>query len=497
MGLEPGMATLRRLLAQELKDDRARIEALTALLRCRVLVATWPTSVESVRTLTNSDGEQAMPLFSERPELLAAARRFGWLQPDGSINSRELDARDALKGALAQGTQFVVLDICAKHVVEFEREEIASALAAPTRSSKPGVSRRPASRSKRPVKLAQLPVTASKRPAPFGEIDMPFVKERTSLMAVEDVVVRARAAARPDPRVEPALDAPGHAADEPAVPAMAPAASNKKRTSQRAARRRSSGRVSQAAARAASSLAASLLPAVAEPSIGMAAPPELPPFESSPSQRPAEGAAFNQAKPATLEAAAIVQQLVKMADDQAPQATTEVADMLKDLASKGHVEERRPSTAHAAARALVGTLSAGDPKRSKRGAPAKLRSEPKAKAVEEASEQQNAAEPGELRPLELRLEEALLAQISETLRKYPEVEWACEVADGSSTPVIGMRVEPTFLMRLDEIKTAVESAGESRGTPLSVLLLIDPQQMREARAQGAAFFPWRKRTPKS
>jgi hypothetical protein len=52
------------------------------------------------------------------------------------------------------------------------------------------------------------------------------------------------------------------------------------------------------------------------------------------------------------------------------------------------------------------------------------------------------------------------------------------------------------MTRVGEIEAAVVSAGASQKTRLTVLLLNDPEQMREARAQGHAFFPWRKRGQK-
>jgi hypothetical protein len=98
-----------------------------------------------------------------------------------------------------------------------------------------------------------------------------------------------------------------------------------------------------------------------------------------------------------------------------------------------------------------------------------------------------------LGPLDAPLEDALLSAISDGLRKYPEVEWACEVSDGSAVAVIGVRVAPDFMTNVPEIKNAIARAGEAHRTRLSVLILSDPQQMKEARSQGSVFFPWRKK----
>jgi hypothetical protein len=95
------------------------------------------------------------------------------------------------------------------------------------------------------------------------------------------------------------------------------------------------------------------------------------------------------------------------------------------------------------------------------------------------------------------LDEALLDPISDFLRRFPEVEWACQVSDGSSVPIIGLRIASAFLTRADEIRTGVAQVAERRGSSLRVLVLGDREQMREARAQGDVFFPWRRRGKRS
>src|SRR5687767_11012056 len=121
-GPDQAVASLRRLLAQANDDERFRARALQRVVQGQVFAATWPDSNESVRTLTNTEGEQAMPLFSDADTLHAAATRFGWLAADGSCCSRGLSARDALSGAIAQGVQFVIVDIGTRHAAEFSRE---------------------------------------------------------------------------------------------------------------------------------------------------------------------------------------------------------------------------------------------------------------------------------------------------------------------------------------------------------------------------------------
>jgi hypothetical protein len=116
-------------------DDRARVDALVALAQRTVFAATWPTDPESgVRTLTSSGGETAMPIFTGQDILKDAAVRFGWNNPDGTLSSRELGAREALRRAVARGVQLVVVDIGSEHAVEFSRAEIEPLITGGSRS---------------------------------------------------------------------------------------------------------------------------------------------------------------------------------------------------------------------------------------------------------------------------------------------------------------------------------------------------------------------------
>ena len=140
-----------------------------------------------------------------------------------------------------------------------------------------------------------------------------------------------------------------------------------------------------------------------------------------------------------------------------------------------------------------------------RGAPAgrpvacSTRVLPGSRALQETSaepEPQSAPETVGLRPLDPPLPDALLDLIADALRKFPEVEWACELSDGSPLPVVGVRIDPSFQTRAGEVRAAVLAVASKRKTELAVLLLSDAQVMKEARANGSAFFPWRKRAAK-
>ncbi|MCG8556624.1 MAG: SseB family protein [Proteobacteria bacterium] len=113
-----------RLLGDAQTSEQARVDALVALSQRTVFVATWPGLDEEIRTLTNSEGTSAMPVFTDVNTLDLAARRYGWVNPDGSVLWREIGARAAFRQALVRELDLFVVDIGTAHSVEFARPEI-------------------------------------------------------------------------------------------------------------------------------------------------------------------------------------------------------------------------------------------------------------------------------------------------------------------------------------------------------------------------------------
>lgn len=115
---------LVRLLKDAGDGGQAKVDALVALSQQTVFVATWGGSSTGFRTLLNSSREAALPIFTSESELDTAARRYGWLDPQGNVSMREVGAREALHHAVAQEVAYVVVDIAADHSVEISPEEI-------------------------------------------------------------------------------------------------------------------------------------------------------------------------------------------------------------------------------------------------------------------------------------------------------------------------------------------------------------------------------------
>ncbi|HET8939494.1 MAG TPA: SseB family protein, partial [Polyangiales bacterium] len=119
----------RLALAEASEQEQARVDALMALWQRSVFAATWPSPNEAPRTLTNSHGETALPLFSGLDTLEVGADRFSWREANGSIRYREMPAHEALRYALTRQVNFVVLDVGFEHNVEFAREEFEPLIA--------------------------------------------------------------------------------------------------------------------------------------------------------------------------------------------------------------------------------------------------------------------------------------------------------------------------------------------------------------------------------
>lgn len=94
------------------------------------------------------------------------------------------------------------------------------------------------------------------------------------------------------------------------------------------------------------------------------------------------------------------------------------------------------------------------------------------------------------RGLQASVPETALEALSSELRGYPEVEWACVLVDESDVPLIGVRVDPSFLNRVADITDVILDVGERQSVALQVLLLNNQDQVKNARRNGRAFYPW-------
>lgn len=106
-------------------------------------------------------------------------------------------------------------------------------------------------------------------------------------------------------------------------------------------------------------------------------------------------------------------------------------------------------------------------------------------AVEAAQDSAEAASPAQLG-------DVVLSGIADELRKFPEVEWACQLA-APDEHVIGIRVDPSYLTRTKDIEAKVVAAAKKAGALIQPLIVSTPAATKDARARGRMFFPWKKK----
>lgn len=66
------------------------------------------------------------------------------------------------------------------------------------------------------------------------------------------------------------------------------------------------------------------------------------------------------------------------------------------------------------------------------------------------------------------------------------------MSDGSDIPLIGVRVDPSFLNRVADITDAIMDVGDKQALELQVLLLNNQELVKNARKNGKAFYPWKR-----
>lgn len=131
-------AALHRLLSDAQQGGQAKVDALIALAQRTLWVVPWPNPADGYRTLVNSTGMAALPVFTERGMLESAAERFGWVGPDGVVAANEVGARQALSFARERGLAFVVVDIVADHSLEIAQSELEPLLTPAARRESQG-----------------------------------------------------------------------------------------------------------------------------------------------------------------------------------------------------------------------------------------------------------------------------------------------------------------------------------------------------------------------
>lgn len=131
-------AAFHRLLKDAGRGGQARVDALVAFVQRTVFMVPWPNGAEGWRTLTNAEGAEALPIFTQRSEAHSAGTRFGWADHDGAVSAHEIGARAALRYALEQSLSYVIVDIAAPHALEVATDDVRPILSQRSRLASVG-----------------------------------------------------------------------------------------------------------------------------------------------------------------------------------------------------------------------------------------------------------------------------------------------------------------------------------------------------------------------
>lgn len=132
------LEAFRRLLSDAAAGGQSKVDALVALSQRTLFVATWTAGGDDYRTLTSSQKQSALPVFTDEGTLQDAATRFGWLAPNGSVPHKEVGAREVFRHVLAHDLSFLIIDVASPHALECERAEIEPLLSTRGRSDSSG-----------------------------------------------------------------------------------------------------------------------------------------------------------------------------------------------------------------------------------------------------------------------------------------------------------------------------------------------------------------------
>jgi hypothetical protein len=439
-----GVETFLRLLMEGASGPRAKSEALEGLVTRKVWLATWEPRAEGFRTLINGDGEEALAVFSSEKELMNAAGRFNWLESDGNVAAHESIGADILRHAWTREYAFVVVDIAADHSLEYDREEIRSALreldtTGPFRTSRP-----PAP-------------SASEVPEPTSAFPPPVEKISTMYSMVPS---RAEKLDRLSDLPTKPHEIP-HESEPPTRPHAKPAGESRDPTTGN----RPSSR-----------------PA-AKPDSN--APPKI--QEVVPESAKVEVAGTYGAAtivPPTAGSSRPVSEAAPRLNSDAPTAP---AARASDFGPPGKF-------------ALPPVGPIGKPRVDP---PPPVEAPP---SVDEPPSDTGAHRPSrlaapsigdaiEMVKLLYAPHEELLEALGEVLRRYPEIEWAsyCQVARpaGDPSPAVGLRITDTYRDNVTSIIKELCEAGRTHDVEIDVLLIDGHDLLRKAREHAFVFFPWK------
>ena len=503
---------MRWLLVSAQDDDSARAHVLPALSRCTVLVPTVQGAPDKLRYLTQAGGS-AMVVFTGHDALEHAAKKLGWAQGAQGVSFRAMSARDALEMASLQGTRSIIVDAAAEHALELRYDEVSMYLSRGTGEFAPDFVE-PSSRGTGEYGLPSRRVSPVPAARGAGELGQPAHKANAPAAGSRETGGGGMAA-----RVERAMAAEAAAGREPAREIRTHGTRGRDQPTQ------PTGRVAPSAPEAAPRkrnlaeiddpfISSTPRRAPAQPQAAGGQVRRVPSLNAPPLSRDMPSSPFETSRPPSqpredetpivpLHAHAVASRRVR--DETIPLDDISSADAARDSAERAERErfssmpaamsERFERFEHTAASPMERAVAAAQARAAvaKAPEPAAMRAEPKAPSVvpEPPSVHDEVTVNANV-PVLAELGESVLSALADELRKFPEVEWACEMPDGDEA-TISIRVDPSYLARIEDIEDAVRMMARRSGAEVKPMIVSTPDATKDARARGRMFFPWKKK----
>jgi hypothetical protein len=473
-----GSDAFRDLLSEGAKGSQPKVEALEALALRPVWLATWEPRAEGFRTLINPNGEEALAVFSSEAELKSTAKRFDWLEDDGTVATHRAIGGDILRHAWTREYAFVVIDIGSSHSLEYERKELKDILRELDSSGPFRTSRPPA-----PPEPEQKPTVRSSFPPPVERISTMYSMGTNQVEKIEHL---SELPTKPHTIVDdsepPTQPRAAVLASDPAPKKEEP--SSIKRPSSRPAHKAKSeppGAEIEEIVADSSMLddegtygAASVIPMPGQPSMPIT-PSMVVPSDEEPE---------NQSE--------------RSLSSSAPRLTSDAptAPAAQALPSFEPAKLRLPSIKPLAGPPPV-TAAAAESASEPPGANEDL-TQPDArpkKTVAPKVATRTIGDGIQLVELKYAPNEKWLKALAGVLRGFFEIEWAsyCEVArkGGDPTPAIGLRITDNYRDNVTAIIKDLTEVSRKHDMEIDVLLIDGHDMLRKARDKGFVFYPWK------
>jgi len=470
-----GSDAFRVLLSGGAKGPGPKSEALEALSLRPVWLATWEPRAEGFRTLINSEGEEALAVFSSEAELRSAAKQFDWLEDDGTVATHRAIGGDILRHAWTREYAFVVIDIGTPHSLEYARDELKTILremesTGPFRTSRPP----PPSSSEKPAK----PAASSSFPPPVERISTVYSMGPGHVEKIERL---SELPTQPHPILydsEPPTQPRAALKQSQAAPkkdAASPAQRKSSRPAHKPKREAPGANIEEVRADSA---------ALGEGGTYGAASVAPPPGPRSMPITPSMVVKSKDAKEDDPEQA--LSSSAPRLHSDAP--TAPAAQALPSLEPQKLNLPPIPPVAPppVAPEAKASTVPPGE------------HTEPDAKPPTAIPARIPAPSIGDgikLEELQDAPNEDWLKAMADVLRGYFEIEWAsyCEVARkvGKPSPAIGLRITDNYRDNVTAIIKELIDVSQKHEMEIDVLLIDGHDMLRKARERGFVFYPWK------